>query len=265
MNLWRSILKNIILSKLLVGKLLGENFFLVSHSIVKLSKENRLILAKAKGTNENAKYMLANIMVQMKDGICSIGYPFQTQFVSEDITIPARISVVKQLKFLTNVIFTHYPPLACKLDSIFSQLPPSLCLLLERNNISRSYWKRGLSHVIKNTEGNIDEKELDDYYKLLSLKLLDLRILNTILIGLLKDGFFKKETDAGELTVTEALVDKEKIVQIIFSDHTTEKFYSAIFNYQDLSMSSELTEEKTKETLNEIFCSLRKIFNAQFR
>ena len=255
-----SILKNHILNKLLIKSLESSSSafshaFPVGTSIVRLTGKSRAEMAKQKEKLPN--YIYATILVKMANPHFTIGYSYpDIPDVWGNVITAKSTNVVANLKFLSTIIFTTYPPVASKEDKVFSDMPQSLCVLLEQDNISRYFWKRSLPRAIKSSGGDINEEELNEYGERLKIKLLDTRIFNSILIDLLKSGRFEKEVpEVGKLTVDK--IRPLSTLHMGFADYASNNFSSMIWEYADLTP---LTWENS-----DFMPELRKLFNAQLR
>ena len=253
-SLRTGILKNHILNKLLIANLKNRATLHVGNSLIRLAGKSRTELSKR--SEKLPSFICASVIVKMNDPYFKIGhsYPNITDVWGNVITAKGG-SVVADLKYMATVIYTTYQPVAYKIDNIFSEAPRSLSILLEREKISRYYWKRGLSHSIKIPDGDIDETELKEYFDRLTVKLLDLRIWNSILIELTKSKQFEKEIpEFGKLT---AYTLSPSEVHLVFVDYTNNNFTSMILEYADFTP---LAWEKS-----DFMPGLRKLFNAQLR
>ena len=254
------ILKNHILNKLLIesfnstGPFYSEPFP-VGTSIIRLTGKSRSELAKKKA--KLPSYIYAEIQVKMTNPYFLVGYSYPgISDVWGKVITGKTNNRVANLKFIATHIFTTYPPVASHADKIFSEIPQSLCFLLEKGHISRRFWKTSLSRSIKHTTGDIDEEELNEYADRLKIKLLDMRIFNSILIDLLKKGKFEKEVpDVGTLTVNK--INREGTLYMAFVDYESNTLSSMIWEYKDLNPL--LWED------SDFMPGFRKLFNAQLR
>lgn len=254
------ILKNHILNKLLIESFnsaypVFSKPFPVGTSIIRLTGKSRSELAKKKEKLPN--YIYATVQVKMSNPSFVIGYSYPgIPDVWGKVINWQSNNRIANLKFLSTLIFTTYPPVASHIDKIFSEIPKSLCLLLEQGYISRDFWKTSLSRSIKHTTGDINEEELNEYAERLKVKLLDVRIFNSILIDLLKKGKFEKEVpDVGKLTINK--IDRGGTLCMAFIDYESDAFNSMIWEYPDLTP---LAWESS-----DFMPGLRKLFNAQLR
>ena len=251
------ILKNYILNKLLSESLTASapsQAFPVCTSIVRLTGKSRSELAKKKEKLPN--YIYATVQVKMANPCFTIGYSYPDIPDVWGNVITGKSNKIANLKFLTTLIFTTYPPVASQIDKIFSEMPKSLALLLEKGHISRYFWKRSLSRTIKPSTGDIDEEELNEYAERLKVKLLDIRIFNSILIDLLKKGKFEKEIpEVGKLTVD--ILKPDNTLHMLFVEHESNNLTSVLLVYSGLN--PHFWEDA------DFMPGLRKLFNAQLQ
>ena len=256
----QSILKNHILNRLLIESFHSEypvfsKPFPVGTSIVRLTGKSRSELAKKK--EKLPSYIYATIQVKMAPPCFVIGYSYPgISDVWGKVITGKSNNRVANLKFLSTLIFTTYPPIASHTDKIFSEIPQSLCLLLEQGHISRYFWKTSVPRSIKPITGDINEDELNEYANRLKTRLLDTRIFNSILIGLLKTGKFEKEVpEVGRLTVNK--INRDDTLCMGFVDYESNILNSMVWEYSDLNPLI------WKDS--DFMPGLRKLFDAQFR
>lgn len=226
-DLQELIIKNSIYNRILISTLLNETSFCVASTLQPLKKETEEILKGQANRKQLPNYLLYDIWVRVNENSFSIGLKYH----DDEIIWEHPDKEIKRLKELVKFIYETYHIHPARADKLFSKLPKDVKYFLENNNFPSNLWQLGFSKKIKLPHHDeLNLKKVSEYREDLCRKNTTYRVLNKILVYVLKNKLFSAENNLGSISVVPTMF-KNKLL-ISFESKTEWKAYHDIFPIQ---------------------------------